>query len=215
MFERFTSHARRAVVLAQNQAKILNHPYIGTEHILLGLLDEGEGVAAKALRAMDISLEVARCQIEKQIGRGGTPQSGRAPFTPRAKRAFEFTLREALMLGHDRIDTEHILLGLLREMGTIGGQGVAAAAFAELGVNTVHLREKCLSLLNSKDDHSMSSQTALELPGEIPTELERRQLRDELFNINTVLLPEARAAVDQLKDRCESITRRLSVLEKK
>ena len=121
MFERFTDRARRVVVLAQEEARMLSHNYIGTEHILLGLIHEGEGVAAKALESLDISLEAVRAQVEEIIGQGQQAPSGHIPFTPRAKKVLELSLREALQLGHSYIGTEHILLGLIRE-----GEGVAA-----------------------------------------------------------------------------------------
>ncbi len=121
VFERFTDRARRVVVLAQEEARLLNHNYIGTEHILLGLIHEGEGVAAKALESLGISLEAVRSQVEEIIGQGGSSPSGHIPFTPRAKKVLELSLREALQLGHNYIGTEHILLGLIRE-----GEGVAA-----------------------------------------------------------------------------------------
>ena len=115
MFERFTDRARRVVVLAQEEARMLNHNYIGTEHILLGLIHEGEGVAAKALESLGISLEAVREQVEEIIGQGQQAPSGHIPFTPRAKKVLELSLREALQLGHNYIGTEHILLGLIRE----------------------------------------------------------------------------------------------------
>ncbi len=121
MFERFTDRARRVVVLAQEEARMLNHNYIGTEHILLGLSHESEGVAAVALETMDISLEAIRDQVVASIGRGEAAPTGHIPFTPRAKKVLELSLREALQLGHNYIGTEHILLGLIRE-----GEGVAA-----------------------------------------------------------------------------------------
>jgi len=129
MFERFTDRARRVVVLAQEEARLLNHSYIGTEHILLGLIHEGEGVAAKALESLGISLEAVRSQVEEIIGQGGSSPSGHIPFTPRAKKVLELSLREALQLGHNYIGTEHLLLGLLRE-----GEGRAARVLKELGL---------------------------------------------------------------------------------
>ena len=128
MFERFTDRARRVVVLAQEEARMLNHNYIGTEHILLGLIHEGEGVAAKALESLGISLEAVRSQVEEIIGQGQQAPSGHIPFTPRAKKVLELSLREALQLGHNYIGTEHILLGLIRE-----GEGVAAQVLVKLG----------------------------------------------------------------------------------
>ena len=131
MFERFTDRARRVVVLAQEEARMLNHNYIGTEHILLGLVREGEGVAAKALEAMDISLNGVREQVQEIIGEGSHAPSGHIPFTPRAKKVLELSLREALQLGHNYIGTEHILLGLIRE-----GEGVAAQVLGKLGATS-------------------------------------------------------------------------------
>ena len=130
MFERFTDRARRVVVLAQEEARMLNHDYIGTEHILLGLIREGDGVAAKALESLGISLEAVRQQVEEIIGRGQQAPSGHIPFTPRAKKVLELSLREALQLGHNYIGTEHILLGLIRE-----GEGVAAQVLVKLGAD--------------------------------------------------------------------------------
>src|SRR5580765_3811750 len=128
MFERFTDRARRVVVLAQEEARMLNHNYIGTEHILLGLIHEGEGVAAKALESLGISLEAVRQQVEEIIGQGQQAPSGHIPFTPRAKKVLELSLREALGLGHNYIGTEHILLGVVRE-----GEGVAAQVLGRRG----------------------------------------------------------------------------------
>jgi ATP-dependent Clp protease ATP-binding subunit ClpC len=142
MFERFTDRARRVVVLAQEEARMLDHNYIGTEHILLGLVHEGEGVAAKAMAAMEISLEAVRQQVEEIIGRGQQAPSGHIPFTPRAKKVLELSLRESLQLGHDYIGTEHILLGLLRE-----GEGVAAQVLVRLGADLNRVRQQVLNLL--------------------------------------------------------------------
>ena len=115
LFERFTDRARRVVVLAQEEARLLNHNYIGTEHILLGLIHEGEGIASQALESLGISLEAVRDQVEEIIGQGSQSPNGHIPFTPRAKKVLELSLREALQLGHNYIGTEHILLGLIRE----------------------------------------------------------------------------------------------------
>ena len=143
MFERFTDRARRVVVLAQEEARLLNHNYIGTEHILLGLIHEGEGVAAKALESLGISLEAVRNQVEEIIGQGGTSPSGHIPFTPRAKKVLELSLREALQLGHNYIGTEHILLGLIRE-----GEGVAAQVLVKLGADLSRVRQQVIQLLS-------------------------------------------------------------------
>ena len=143
MFERFTDRARRVVVLAQEEARMLNHNYIGTEHILLGLIHEGEGVAAKALESMTISLEAVRSQVEEIIGQGQQAPSGHIPFTPRAKKVLELSLREALQLGHNYIGTEHILLGLIRE-----GEGVAAQVLIKLGADLARVRQQVIQLLS-------------------------------------------------------------------
>ncbi|WP_449281405.1 ATP-dependent Clp protease ATP-binding subunit [Leucobacter sp.] len=143
MFERFTDRARRVVVLAQEEAKMLNHNYIGTEHILLGLIHEGEGVAAKALEQLEISLDAVRAQVTDIIGTGQQPPSGHIPFTPRAKKVLELSLREALQLGHNYIGTEHILLGLIRE-----GEGVAAQVLVKLGADLNRVRQTVIQLLS-------------------------------------------------------------------
>ncbi len=143
MFERFTDRARRVVVLAQEEARLLNHSYIGTEHILLGLIHEGEGVAAKAMESLGISLEAVRNQVEEIIGQGGSSPSGHIPFTPRAKKVLELSLREALQLGHNYIGTEHILLGLIRE-----GEGVAAQVLVKLGADLSRVRQQVIQLLS-------------------------------------------------------------------
>ena len=143
LFERFTDRARRVVVLAQEEARLLNHSYIGTEHILLGLIHEGEGVAAKALESLSISLEAVRAQVEEIIGQGGSSPSGHIPFTPSAKKVLELSLREALQLGHNYIGTEHILLGLLRE-----GEGVATQVLVKLGADLGKVRQQVIQLLS-------------------------------------------------------------------
>ncbi|MEY9774806.1 ATP-dependent Clp protease ATP-binding subunit ClpC [Arthrobacter sp. MW3 TE3886] len=143
MFERFTDRARRVVVLAQEEARMLNHNYIGTEHILLGLIHEGEGVAAKALESLSISLDGVREQVQEIIGQGQQAPSGHIPFTPRAKKVLELSLREALQLGHNYIGTEHILLGLIRE-----GEGVAAQVLVKLGADLNRVRSQVIQLLS-------------------------------------------------------------------
>ena len=130
MFERFTDGARRVVVLARDEARMLNHGYVGTEHILLGLIDEGDGLAARSLESLGISLDAVRQQVEEIIGQGQQAPSGHIPFTPRAKKVLELSLRESLQLGHGYIGTEHILLGLIRE-----GDGVAAQVLVKLGAD--------------------------------------------------------------------------------
>jgi ATP-dependent Clp protease ATP-binding subunit ClpC len=142
MFERFTDRARRVVVLAQEEARMLNHGYIGTEHLLLGLIHEGEGVAAKTLRAMGINLDAVRKEVQEIIGRGQEPPAGHIPFTPRAKKVLELSLRESTQLGHNYIGTEHILLGLVRE-----GEGVAAEVLVKLGADLRRVRQQVIQLL--------------------------------------------------------------------
>jgi ATP-dependent Clp protease ATP-binding subunit ClpC len=145
MFERFTDRARRVVVLAQEEARMLDHNYIGTEHLLLGLVHEGEGVAALALTGMGIQLEAVRGEVERIIGQGQATSAGHIPFTPRAKKVLELSLREALQLGHNYIGTEHILLGLVRE-----GEGVAAQVLQKLGADLNRVRQAVIRLLGEK-----------------------------------------------------------------
>ena len=143
VFERFTDRARRSVVFAQEEARLLNHNYIGTEHILLGLLREEEGVAARALMTLDVSLEAVRRDVEEIVGRGSKTSRGHIPFTPRAKKVLELSLREALQLGHNYIGTEHILLGLLRE-----GEGVAAQVLQKLGADLNRVRQTVVQIMS-------------------------------------------------------------------
>jgi hypothetical protein len=142
MFERFTDRARRVLVLAQEEARLLNHNFIGTEHILLGLIHEGEGVAAKALESLGISLEAVREKVEETIGPAGT-MSDQPPFTPRAKKVLELSLREALQLGHNYLGTEHMLLAIVRE-----GGGVAAQVLVSLGADLSRVRQQVVQLLS-------------------------------------------------------------------
>jgi hypothetical protein len=144
VFERFTDRARRVVVLAQEEARLLNHNYIGTEHILLGLIHEGEGVAAQVLTGMEISLDTVRAELEQIIGHGGQAPAGHVPFTPRATKVLELSLREALQLGHNYIGTEHILLGLVRE-----GEGVAAQVLVKLGADLSRVRQAVIQELSA------------------------------------------------------------------
>ncbi len=156
MFERFSQRARRVVVLAQEEARTLNHNYIGTEHILLGLIREGSGVAAQALESLGISLEAVRQQVGQIIGRGQQAPSGHIPFTPRAKKVLELSLREAQQLGHNYIGTEHILLGLIRE-----GSGVAAQVLVKLGADLNRARQQVVQLLHG---HQSEEVTGEDLP---------------------------------------------------
>jgi ATP-dependent Clp protease ATP-binding subunit ClpA len=142
MFERFTDRARRVVVFAQEDARLLDHNYIGTEHILLGLLREPEGIAARALSSLGIQAETVRARVEEVVGRGKKAPTGHIPFTPRAKKVLELSLREALAFGHNYIGTEHILLGLIRE-----GDGVAAKVLVQLGADLDRVRQAVVDLL--------------------------------------------------------------------
>jgi hypothetical protein len=163
VFERFTDRARRVVVLAQEEARLLNHNYIGTEHLLLGLIHEGEGVAAQVLTRMGISLDTVRGQIEEIIGHGGQAPSGHIPFTPRSKKVLEMSLREALQLGHNYIGTEHILLGMIRE-----GEGVAAQVLTKLGCDLSGVRRVVVQLLSGHPEQAevISPGVSLEQPQE-------------------------------------------------
>ncbi len=152
MFERFTDRARRVLVLAQEEARDLNHAFIGTEHILLGLIKEGEGVAAKALDALDVSYETVREKVEEAIGSNANPSPGSPPFTPRAKKVLELSLREALQLGHSYIGTEHMLLGLVRE-----GEGVAAQVLSDLGADMTRVRSQVISMMSGQGGEKNSS----------------------------------------------------------
>ena len=143
MFERFTDRARKVLVHAQEEARLLNHNFIGTEHILLGLIDEGEGVAAKALTSLDITLEAVRRKVAETIGPAGTSTPGSPPFTPRSKKVLELSLREAMQLGHNYIGTEHILLALVRE-----GEGVGAQVLVNLGAGLAEVRVRVIELLS-------------------------------------------------------------------
>ena len=155
MFERFTDRARRVVVLAQEEARLLDHNYIGTEHILLGLIHEGQGVAARTLSALGISLHETRQAVEEIIGRGAQAPSGHIPFTPRSKKVLELSLREALSLGSDYIGTEHILLALLRE-----GDGVGAQILVGAGVSLSQVRQQIIELLHGQGEQDAPAAAA-------------------------------------------------------
>jgi len=175
MFERFTDRARRVVVLAQEEARMLNHNYIGTEHILLGLIHEGEGVAAKALESLGISLEAVRQQVEEIIGQGQQAPSGHIPFTPRAKKVLELSLREALQLGHNYIGTEHILLGLIRE-----GEGVAAQVLVKLGADLNRVRQQVIQLLHGYQGTEPEAAPGGLQHGRVPSDVQARLTTIEL-----------------------------------
>lgn len=142
MFERYTDRARRVIVLGQEEARLLNHNYIGTEHLLLGLLKEGEGIGAQALTLHSVDMPALRSAVEEKIGKGSQAPSGHIPFTPRAKKVMELSLREALQLGHSYIGTEHILLGLIRE-----GEGMAAQVLADRDIKLNDVRKTILNLV--------------------------------------------------------------------
>jgi ATP-dependent Clp protease ATP-binding subunit ClpA len=169
VFERFTDRARSVVVLAQEEARMFKHNYIGTEHILLGLAHEGEGVAAKALEAMGVSLAAVRSQVEAIIGRGQAEPTGHIPFTPRAKKVLELSLRESLQLGHNYIGTEHILLGLIRE-----GEGVAAQVLQKLGADHDRVRQQVIHLLQGHRGEPMA------VAAEFPMGSDPRQILPEI-----------------------------------
>jgi ATP-dependent Clp protease ATP-binding subunit ClpA len=172
MFERFTDRARRVVVLAQEEARMLNHNYIGPEHLLLGLMREGEGVAAKALESLNISLEAVRSQVEEIIGQGQAAPTGHIPFTPRAKKVLELSLREALQLGHNYIGTEHILLGLIRE-----GEGAAAQVLLRLGANLNRARQSVIDLIGVLPEQAEEPLLPVGYPGGRRSESAVRVLR--------------------------------------
>jgi ATP-dependent Clp protease ATP-binding subunit ClpA len=203
MFERFTDRARRVVVLAQEEARMLDHNYVGTEHILLGLIHEGEGVAARALESLGISLEAVRQQVEEIIGRGQQAPSGHIPFTPRAKKVLELSLREALQLGHNYIGTEHILLGLIRE-----GEGVAAQVLVRLGADLNRVRQQTVQVLQAHKARSERSGLG-EIQGEEGEEEEavvpRRAVAREFW------LTEIQDTLTKITDRLTAIERHLGM----
>jgi len=193
MFERFTERSRRVVVLAQEESRLLGHNYIGTEHLLLGLLAEQEGVAARALESLNVTLEAAREQVLVIIGPGQQHPSGHIPFTPRAKKILELSLREALTTGSEVIDTRHLLLGLIDE-----GDGVGAQILQRLGATTQAVREAVTTLADSEP-----AAEATEAPGPQPRAVSMaRQLRIRVD------------ALDEVKDLLAGIDRRLSAIER-
>jgi ATP-dependent Clp protease ATP-binding subunit ClpA len=193
MFERFTDRARRVVVLGQEEARLLNHDYIGTEHLLLGLIHEGEGVAAKALESLGIRLGAVRSQVEEVIGQGQSAPVGHIPFTPRAKKVLELSLRESQQLGHNYIGTEHILLGLIRE-----GQGVAAQVLVKLGADLSRVRQQVIQLLSGYVGGREAAEQAGEQAG-VRTRLVRMTVPDDLRELEEQLAQarrEKEAAID-------------------
>jgi ATP-dependent Clp protease ATP-binding subunit ClpA len=188
MFERFTDRARRVVVLAQEEARLLTHNYVGTEHLLLGLLHEGEGIAATALESLGISLEAARTQVDEIIGSGQRPSPGQLPFTPRAKKVLELSLREEKRLKHNYIGTEHLLLALVRE-----GTGVGAQVLVRLGADLPRVREQVLALLSGGDQPQPEVETAARtrlVRMTVPEDL--RELEEQLAQVRR----EKEAAID-------------------
>jgi ATP-dependent Clp protease ATP-binding subunit ClpA len=190
MFERFTNQSRRVVVLAQEEARLLNHNYIGTEHLLLGLLHEGRGSAARALEAVDVTLQAARDQVIEIIGRGEAQQSGHIPFTPRAKKSLELSLREALQLGDGYIGTGHLLLGLIHQ-----GDNVAVNILGNLGADLKDLRVRVTEELRGNPEEGQN------VP---PAERERQQLK-------VYLRGEVKGLLDTIDDRLSAIERRLGI----
>ena len=193
MFERFTDRARRVVVLAQEESQRLSHNYIGSEHLLLGLLAEQEGVAARALESLNVTLTAAREQVEEIIGPGQQTPRGHIPFTPRAKKILELALREALTMGSEVIDTEHLLLGLLDE-----GDGVGAQILQRLGATAQAVREAVARLINAG-----SEAAEVTGPGSEPRAVSvtrQVRIRDD--------------ALTEVKDLLAGIDRRLSAIER-
>jgi ATP-dependent Clp protease ATP-binding subunit ClpA len=188
MFERFTNQSRRVVVLAQEEARALDHNHIGTEHLLLGLLHEGKGAAAKSLEATGVTLDAARARVVSIIGRGEEQPSGHIPFTPRAKKSLELSLREALQLGDGYIGTGHLLLGLIHQ-----GDNMAVKVLGELGADLKDLRARVTQELR---DHPEDSQTS--------ADRERRQIR-------VFLRDEVQGLLDTIDDRLSAIERRLGI----
>ena len=193
MFERFTERARRVVVLAQEESRLLGHNYIGTEHLLLGLLAEQDGVAALALESLNVTLEAAREQVLEIIGPGQSQPSGHIPFTPRAKKILELSLREALTMGSQVIDTQHLLLGLVDE-----GDGVGAQILQRLDATAQAVRETVARLINAEPEAAVVTG-----PGSEPRAVSvSRQVRIRVD------------ALTEVRDLLLSIDRRLSAIER-
>ena len=190
MFERFTNQSRRVVVLAQEEARMLDHNYIGTEHILLGLLHEGRGSGARALEAIDVTLDAARDQVIAIIGRGHAQPSGHIPFTPRAKKSLELSLREALQLGDGYIGTGHLLLGLIHQ-----GDNVAVKILGTLGADLKDLRTRVTEELRDHPEEGQNVPAA---------ERERHQLK-------VFLRSEVQGLLDTIDNRLSAIERRLGI----
>jgi ATP-dependent Clp protease ATP-binding subunit ClpA len=213
MFERFTDRARRVVVLAQEEARELGHNYIGTEHILLGLIRERDGVAARALEALGIRLDAVRREVREIIGTGPGLPSGHIPFTPRAKKVLELSLREAQQLGHSYIGTEHILLGLIRE-----GEGVAAQVLVRLGADLNRVRQQVIQVLHQGPGEEEAG--VVELPGESPMAGERphpgatARLGPPVRVVGSrIELESLSARLGEVVTRLDEITERLTAIE--
>jgi ATP-dependent Clp protease ATP-binding subunit ClpC len=199
MFERFTDRSRRVVVLAQEEARMLDHNYIGPEHILLGLIHEDQGVAARALVGLGVSLDELRQQVEERIGRGKQAPSGHIPFVPRAKKVLELSLREALQLGHNYIGTEHILLGILRE-----GDNVAAEVLVAMGTDLNKVRLQVIKLV---DPEAVAEAVSLAEGGTLPGEI----LTPRVAASRDFLLADMRNTLASISDRLTAIERHLGL----
>jgi ATP-dependent Clp protease ATP-binding subunit ClpA len=204
MFERFTDRARRVVVLAQEEARALNHNCVGPEHVLLGLVREGQGLAAKALTELGVDLSAVRQQIEELIGRGQQSPSGRIPFTPRTKKVLELSLREAIQLGHNYIGTEHILLAVLRE-----GDNVGAQVLVRMGTDLNQVRVEVLKLLSGAAASSLGG--SAEPSGEIRPGRQRQIRMARAAVSHDVLLTEVRNALAGISERLTAIERHLGM----
>jgi ATP-dependent Clp protease ATP-binding subunit ClpA len=211
MFERFTDRGRRVVVLAQEEARLLNHDYIGTEHLLLGLVGESQSVATMALESLGISLEAVRSQVEERIGRGAEKPVGHIPFTPRAKKVLELSLREALALKHKHIGTEHILLALICE-----GEGVAAQVLVRLGADRDRVRQQVIQLLSGYAGSVQADARTRLVRMTVPTDI--RETEEQLVQVRG----EKEAAIDAndyeraavLRDQERQLRRRLAERER-
>jgi ATP-dependent Clp protease ATP-binding subunit ClpA len=199
MFERFTDRARRVVVLAQEEARMLNHNYIGTEHILLGLIHEGEGVAARALEELGIDLGAVRLQVTEIIGEGQSAPTGHIPFTPRAKKVLELSLREAIQLGHDYIGSEHILLGLVRE-----GEGVAAQVLQKLGADLERVRQQVIQLLSGYTGGKVGGQELSEEEIEVLEGIAEGATRKQIAEKLGLSRDELRSRIDKALQKLRS-----------
>jgi ATP-dependent Clp protease ATP-binding subunit ClpC len=203
VFERFTERARQVVVLAQDEARALKHNYIGTEHILLGLLREEEGLAARVLESLDITVEEVRAQVARIVGQGDEVTTGQIPFTPRAKKVLELALREALSLGHNYIGTEHILLGLVRE-----NEGVAARILLDFDADAEKIRNEIIRMLSGPGRRQQGG------PGGAPSEKSKSSKLLDQFGRNLTKLA-AEAKLDPVVGRQTEIERVMQILSRR